>query len=193
MKSWTRTLNLDDAHSLLALAEVGMAAAAWTTACHAALPELSLGRRRELIRILRDNFLDWQDGKLTAGLFLTLYQRAPAPAQMQVLELHWALTHPLTLIATETLIGPAIDHNEPNVPLSDVEALVSAHIETSSVESLRKTRTVLLGALEGVGTLVAKGTGANRSSKPQETFFVSEFLLLQQTLKTPPSSTKARS
>ncbi|MFK7931789.1 MAG: hypothetical protein AB8H79_26670, partial [Myxococcota bacterium] len=71
MKSWTRTLNLDDAHTLLALAQPGSTQAEWTQACHAALPGLSVARRRELVRLLREGFLTWtDDDRIDEGLFL---------------------------------------------------------------------------------------------------------------------------
>lgn len=167
MKSWTRTLNLDDAHTLLALAEKGRTLASWSTACHAALPELSPPRRRELIRILRDQFLDWtQDERVADGLFLRVYSKAPASAQLDLVDVQWALSHPLTLLATEKLVAPALRRGDAKLPLPAVEAFVAQHLVTESAESLRKTRTVLLGAMEGVGTLVTRGTGQHRSLAP---------------------------
>lgn len=164
MKSWTRTLNLDDAHTLLAEVEPGMRVDAWTEACHDLLPELSVARRRELIRILRDGFLEVSsDGRVLPGLFIDRYQDAPAAAQIDLVHLQWALSHPLTLVAIERLVAPALDAGEYDIPLDDVEALVEDLLATSSVESRRKTRTVLLGALEGIGVLVTRGTGQHRA------------------------------
>lgn len=164
MKSWTRTLNLDDAHTLLALAEPGRAQRDWTQACHAALPALSVARRRELVRLLREGFLTWTDEKTIAdGLFLRVYARSSAMAQIDLVAVQWALSHPITLEAVDTLVAPALEADDPAIPLADVEALVQRHLETDSAESLRKTRTVLLGALEGIGTLHTRGTGQHRS------------------------------
>lgn len=166
MKSWTRTLNLDDAHSLLALAEPGLTRAAWMAACHDALPHLSAARRREIVRLLRDGWLDWSDEpepRLLDGLFLRVYATAPAAAQLDLVDVAWALSHPITLVATDALVAPRLDRADRAVPLDEVDALVAAHIETDADESRRKTRTVLLGAMEGIGTMVTRGTGQHRS------------------------------
>lgn len=164
MRSWTRTLNLDDAHTLLALAEPGLTVDEWGEACMDSLPSLSHPRRRELVRILRDAFLTVDDRhRLVADLFLRTYHRSPAIAQIEMVQVQWALTHPLSLIAVKELIAPSLRVEEPDIPLEDVEALVTRHLETSSQESRRKTRTVLLGALDGVGVLVTRGTGQHRS------------------------------
>ena len=167
MKSWTRTLNLDDAHTLLALADKGRTLTSWSNACHTALPDLSPPRRRELIRILRDQFLDWtSDRRVAEGLFLQTYMKAPAVAQLDLVDVQWALSHPLTVLATERLVAPALTRGDTKLPLSAVETFVGQHLVTDSAESLRKTRTVLLGAMEGVGTLATRGTGQHRSLAP---------------------------
>lgn len=163
MKSWTRTLNLDDAHSLLALAEPGSRCEDWARACQDVLPELSVPRRRELVRLVRDGFLDWRDDVLQDGLFLRVYRSSPAMAQIDLVDLQWAMSHPITLVAVEALVGPALDRGHHDIPLDDVEQLVAGRVQTDSSESLRKTRTVLLGAMEGIGTLVTRGTGQHRS------------------------------
>ncbi|MCB9662526.1 MAG: hypothetical protein H6732_00275 [Alphaproteobacteria bacterium] len=163
MKSWTRTLNLDDAHTLLALAQPGRGVADWTAACHPALPGLSQARRRELVRILRDGYLELDRDRIAPGLFLRLYLKSPATAQLGLVQAQWALTHPLSRVAATTLVGPALASGRLDIPLQRVEDLVAAHLETRSQESLRKTRTVLLGALEGIGVLHTSGTGQHRA------------------------------
>lgn len=162
MRSWTRTLNLDDAHTLLALAEPGATVEAWTAACHAALPRLSAPRRRELVRIVRDDFLSWEDGRIELGLFARHYHAAPAMVQVELVNVQWALTHPLPLVAVEALVEPALAAADPEIPLGAVDALVHRTLATRSAASLGKSRTVLLGALEGVGALESSGTGKHR-------------------------------
>jgi hypothetical protein len=172
VKSWTRTLNLDDAHTLLAEAKPGLKVDEWASLCYGLLPALSMARRRELIRILRDGYLDVTpapegDGdppqRILPGLFLRVYSRAPAVAQVDLVQLQWALSHPLSLIAAEALVAPALASGRLDIPLDDVEALVAEHLATGSAESKRKTRTVLLGALEGIGVLITRGTGQHRA------------------------------
>lgn len=164
MKSWTRTLNLDDAHSLLALAEPGLKQKDWVRDCHKALPHLSVARRREVIRILRDGFLEWtRDNCIADALFLRTYSHSPATAQIDLVHHQWALSHDITLLAVEALVGPALLASDDAIQLEQVEDVVAQHIQTDSAESLRKTRTVLLGAMEGIGTIEARGTGQHRS------------------------------
>jgi hypothetical protein len=164
VKTWTRTLNLDDAHTLLALAEPGRSKSDWTAACHQALPDLSVARRRELIRLLREGFLEWTDDDAIAeGLFLKVYANAPASGQIDLVGVQWALSHDLTLTAVKALVAPALHSGELQITLQRVEELVQRSVNTDSAESLRKTRTVLLGALEGLGTLSTRGTGQHRS------------------------------
>ena len=163
MKSWTRTLNLDDAHTLLAVATPGLSLAEWTQRCHTSLPNLSIARRRELIRLLRDGFLEWTDDDTIApGLFLQFYATASATAQIDIVNVQWALSHPITLVGVERLVQPTLESGQTDIPLKDVEKLVASNLHTRSAESLRKTRTVLLGAMEGIGTLVTRGTGQHR-------------------------------
>lgn len=166
MNSWTRTLNIDDAHTLLALAAPGLSRDAWVARCHDALPELSVARRREVIRLLRDGFLEWRQGALSPDGFLAAYRDAPAMAQLDLLQVAWALSHPLPLVVAEQLVAPALAADAPAVALDDLDALVAEHLETSSRESLRKTRTTVIGALEGVGALTSRGTGQHRSLHP---------------------------
>jgi len=164
VKSWTRTLNIDDAHSLLACAEHGLTYAEWKSAAKSLVEHLSVDRQRELFRILRDQFLTWnEDGTVDDGLFMRFYNGSPATAQIDLLDHQWALSHEISLIALRELIGPALESNKPQIALADLDALVARHIDSRSSESLRKTRTVLLGALEGTGTLTTRGTGQHRS------------------------------
>ena len=149
---------------MLALAEPGRKKADWTAACHEALPELSVARRRELIRLLREGFLDWTaDDTIDDGLFLRVYADAPATGQIDLVSVQWALSHDLTLTAVDQLVTPALESGDTVIELQQVEDLVRANLDTDSAESLRKTRTVLLGALEGIGTLATRGTGQHRS------------------------------
>lgn len=166
MKSWTRTLNLDDAHTLLSLTDPGTGRGSWVQMCHEQMPHLSAARRREVIRLLRDGFLEWSDeGHVEDAPFLRFYTHSPAAAQVDLVAHQWALSHDLTLTAAEEVVAPALEAEDPDIPLDRVEQLVKKHLSTRSRESRRKTRTVLLGALEGIGTVATRGTGQHRSIK----------------------------
>lgn len=163
VKSWTRTLNVDDAHTLLALTRPGLSLEDWIRSCRPCLKRLSADRQREVLRLLRDGFLECDGRTIRDGLFLRFYTQAPASAQLDLVQLQWALTHPISLIAVDRLVAPALARGAGEIPLAGVEALVRAHVDTDSAESLRKTRTVLLNALDGVGAMVTRGTGQHRS------------------------------
>lgn len=164
MKSWTRTLNFDDAHTLLALTKPGARLQAWIDLCREHLPHLSADRQREVLRLLRDGFLEIDsDERIDDGLFLRFYTQAPASAQLDLVHLQWALTHPISLVAVAEVVVPALERADPQIALTEVEDLVREHVVTSSAESIRKTRTVLLNALDGVGAMVTRGTGQHRS------------------------------
>lgn len=167
MTPWTRTLNQDDAHTLLALAVPGMHLTAWTETAAAALEHRSPARRTELIRLVREQLLEWDGPHLRGGLFLDHYRTAPALDQLELLAHHWALCHPLPLLASTELVAPALERGDDSLPMVAVEAFVSRSVGSRSASSLRKTRTTLLGALEGVGALSTRGAGRNRSLHPR--------------------------
>lgn len=162
MKSWTRTLNLNDAHTVLALATPGLNQREWTEQCHLALPALSMPRRREIIRLLRDGFLEWDSENhiLNSG-FLAYYSGSAANDQLDLVRYQWALSHPLGLAFMERMFNA----EAPLIPTHEVDQFVEAEIDSDSKESLRKTRTVLLGALEGIGVLSPDTTGPKNHLK----------------------------
>lgn len=168
MKSWTRTLNVEDAHDLLALAQPGRSLVEWSRTCRAGLGHLSAARSSELVRMVRDEFLEVDsDGRIQDGLFLRAYHGASALAQLDLVAVQWALSHPLTCVAAEQLVAPLLDAvpsgEDAELEVDAVEALVSAALSTTSAESRRKTRTVLLGALEGLGVVGDRGPGVQRA------------------------------
>jgi len=170
VKSWTRTLNLDDAHSLLAFAEPGLSYQDWRTDASSLIAHLSADRQREIFRILRDQFLDWSsEGLIEDGPFLAAYQRVPASVQIELLNHHWALSHSLSLIVLRQLVAPALEAEKPDIELADLDRIVAAQVDSGSTQSLRKTRTVLLGALEATGTIIGRGTGQHRSLRAART------------------------
>ncbi len=166
MKSWTRTLNIDDAHTLLAIARPGDDLSVWVARCHESLPALSVARRREVIRLLRDGFLVWQERKLQRTGFMAAYTDASAIAQVDLVHAQWAMSHPLPLVVADQLLAPALARGDASVPLDALDALVVRLLHTDSAESTRKTRTTVIGALEGVGSLASRGTGQHRSLHP---------------------------
>lgn len=162
MKSWTRTLTFSDAHTLLALAEPHMTRSDWEKACYDALEHPSRARQTGLIRLVRENFLVITgDGRIDGrGLFLRLYRSTSAASQEALVRVGWALSHDITLKAVEELVVPAKSGDD--IPLMRVDKFVKKHVDTTAPDALRKTRTILLAALSGLGCVVTKGTGRNR-------------------------------
>src|SRR5690606_16514151 len=74
LTSWTRTLNEEDALTLLDSAHPGARVEEWVELGHQLLPQASLARRRELIRIVREELLDTRDGVIDASAWLRLLQ-----------------------------------------------------------------------------------------------------------------------
>lgn len=163
MRSWTRTLNLDDAHTLLALGQPGTPLLVWQRACHDALSHLSTARCRELIRIVREDFLTVEDHVLLPTPFTEHYAAASPVEQVELVHVQWALTHPLSLQAAIHLVHPALESGSPQIHLAQFTAFVDEQLGTASRASRTKTRTVLVGALEGVGCLGTQGTGRYRT------------------------------
>lgn len=163
MRSWTRTLNLEDAHALLALARPGTPLLVWERACHRHLGHLSTARRRELIRIVREEFLTIVDLRLQENAFLRHYDLATDDEQRELVCAQWALSHPLSLATVAHLVQPALDSDDPQISLARLDTFVAEQLDTDSAQSLGKTRRVLVKALEDVGCLGAQGTGRHRT------------------------------
>jgi hypothetical protein len=185
VKSWTRTLNLDDTHTLLAKSLVGISLDEWTTACHTALPSLSVERRRELIRMIRGEFLTWtEQSTIEDGLFIRLYHSATAMDQIDMVHHRWAASHPLTLETAKSFIAPILEKSsllDPEIPLRELDLFVAKTIKSKSKESLRKSRTVLINALESIGVLTITGTGKNRvirATRGAPSYIAFTFLLM---------------
>lgn len=58
LTSWTRTLNVEDALTLVDSAYAGTSVEEWAERSDLTLPQASPARRRELIRIVRDELLE---------------------------------------------------------------------------------------------------------------------------------------
>ena len=72
--SWTRTLNVEDALTLLDSAHAGTSVEDWAERGDRLLPQASPSRRRELIRIVREELLDSRDGVIVSTAWLRLFQ-----------------------------------------------------------------------------------------------------------------------
>jgi len=186
MKSWTRTLTLADAHSLLVLAQPRMSRSDWERACYKALAHIkSRPRQTDQIRLARENFLVFTgDSRIDGrGLFLRMYRKASAAGQEGLVRVAWALSHDITAKAVEELVAPALASGDQDIPLMRVDKFVKKHAGTEAADALRKTRTTLLDALSGLGCVETRGTGRHRSitatqGHPDATVF--SYLILRE-------------
>ena len=72
LTSWTRTLNEEDALALLDSAHPGTEVAAWEELGDGLLPQASPIRRRELVRMVREELLDHHEGVIVDSAWLHL-------------------------------------------------------------------------------------------------------------------------
>lgn len=164
--TWTRTLNEEDAIALLDLAQAGMSLEAWQEQGHAVLPQPSLPRRREQLRLVREELLDHDGQQILDSRFLRLFHGG-SPHRRRTLFLGRLLRNrPVVHLALEHLVHPALARAE--TPLADEDAdLISAadwddllyhHLPPDTGEpAFAKTRSTLQRALADVGVLELSG------------------------------------
>lgn len=164
--TWTRTLNEEDAVALLDLAQAGMSLAAWQEQGHAALPQPSLPRRREQLRLVRDELLDHDGHQILDSRFLRLFHGG-SPHRRRTFFLGRLLRNrPVVHLALERLVHPALARAE--TPLADDDAdlipaaawddLLRHHLPLDTGEpAFAKTRSTLQRALADVGVLEISG------------------------------------
>lgn len=167
LTSWTRTLNEDDALLLLEEAEPGLAIDAWVEIGHAHLPQAGRDRRTELIRLVRERLLDVDGEAIADTRWHALMRRASPGARRALLHGRYLFDHPWILRVNDALIGPRLDASE--VPLAPRDADRIDHEEWcafvrevaqpgTGLESLKKTRSVLLRNLERLGVITREGS-----------------------------------
>lgn len=164
--TWTRTLNEEDAVALLDLARPDMSLESWQEQGHAVLPQPSLPRRREQLRLVREELLDHDGHQILDSGFLRLFHGG-SPHRRRTLFLGRLLRNrPVVHLALERLIHPTLTRAE--IPLADDDAdLISAadwddllrrHLPPDTGEpAFAKTRSTLQRALADVGVLELSG------------------------------------
>jgi hypothetical protein len=167
LTSWTRTLNEEDALTLLDAAHPGTSVEAWAELGDRLLPQASPARRRELLRIVREELLDSREGTIVGSAWLRLFQEGSPHRRLGLL--YGRLWHgrPLVLRAMEELVHPALERaDRPLAPRDadriDAEAwdrfLRAALRADVPHEAFVKTRSTVQGALRDVGVLEVSGT-----------------------------------
>jgi hypothetical protein len=165
LDSWTRTLNEPDALILLEGAEPGTAAADWLAWGDAELPQPSRPRRRETLKIVREQLLDWTpDDRVADTPLLRLFREGSPLCRRNLLYGRLLESSPWVHRALAALVHPALRAAEAALaPLdSDVighEAWLDFVAKNASLppSAAKKTRSTLQKNLEALGVLESSG------------------------------------
>lgn len=167
LTSWTRTLNVEDALTLLDSAHAGTSVDDWIERGDRLLPQASPARRRELIKIVREELLDARDGVVVASAWLRLFQEGSPHRRLGLLFGRLWRNRPLVSRALDELVHPALEQaDRPLAPhdsdLIDADRwdrfLRSALRPDVPSEAFAKTRSTLQGALRDVGVVEISST-----------------------------------
>lgn len=166
LTSWTRTLNEEDALTLLDSAHAGTSVEEWATLGDRLLPQASPARRRELIRIVREELLDSRDGTIVGSAWLRLFQEGSPHRRLGLLYGRLWRNRPLVLRALDELVHPALERSDRPLAPHDADLIEAEAWDRFLRASLRpdvpheafvKTRSTLQGALRDVGVLEITG------------------------------------
>lgn len=169
LPSWTRTLNEAEAGTLLDAARAGLPVSEWATEAHDRLPQASVARRRELIRMVREDLLDHSEGVIRGSTYLRLFQEGSAHRRKGLLFGRLLARRSLVAPALDALISPALAALD--APLAPEDAgdipteawdrwLRRALKPDIGEEAFRKTRSTLQSAFEDAGVLAISGARA---------------------------------
>lgn len=164
--TWTRTLNEEDAIHLLDVARPGTLLSDWQTEGHAVLPQPSQPRRREQLRLVREELLDHDGQQILDSLFLRLFHAA-SPHRRHTLFLGRLLRNrPIVHCALEHLVHPALLRAEAPLAPEDADLIPSTVWDDflrrrlppdTGEPAFAKTRSTLQRALADVGVLDLQG------------------------------------
>ena len=162
LTSWTRTLNEEDALTLLDSAQPGCSVPDWEELGDRLLPQASPNRRRELVRMVREELLDHHDGVILDSTWLRLLQAGSPHRRLGLLYGRLWQNRPVLVRALEELVLPAL--READRPLARYDSdlidapawdgfLRSVLRPDVPIEAFAKTRSTLQAGLRAVGTL----------------------------------------
>lgn len=166
LTSWTRTLNTEDALTLLDSAHAGTTVADWAEFGDRLLPQAGPARRRELIRIVRDELLDSSDGVIVESAWLKLLQNGSPHRRAGLLYGRLWRNRPLLQRALHTLVQPALERTDRPLAPHDSDLIEADAWDRFLRAVLRpdvpheafvKTRSTVQGALRDVGVLDIAG------------------------------------
>lgn len=184
MKSWTRTLNEEDALLLLELALAEPQLEAWQEQAHEKLPQASRARRRETIRIVERELLDIEGGRIRRTTYLRLFDEGRPGRRHDLLYGRLLFPNPWIRVALAELVLPQLAQtDEPLaprdadlIPADSWDALLEGHLKSGTgAESVKKTRSTLQRNLANLGLLAVNGATTRetrvRRAEPDELAF----------------------
>lgn len=160
--SWTRTLNEEDALTLLDLARAGETVASWAQAGSDRLPQANLPRRREQLRIVREELLDHAGGCILDSAFLRLMHDGSPHRRQCLLYGRLFAQRPLVRLALDELVHPALAIADRPLAPEDADLIapdvwdrfLRGHLRPGIPrEAFLKTRSTLQGALRDLGVI----------------------------------------
>jgi hypothetical protein len=169
LTSWTRTLNEEDALTLLDNAHGGMSVADWADLADRLLPQASAARRRELIRMVREELLDVRNDAVVASAWLRLFQDGNPHRRLGLLYGRLWRNRPLVQRALDELVHPALERADRPLAQYDADLIDADTWDRFVRQSLRpdvppeafaKSRSTVQGALRVVGVLEISGSHA---------------------------------
>ena len=166
LPSWTRTLNEAEAGTLLDAARGGLRLEVWAASAHELLPQASLERRRELIRMVREDLLDHVDGAIQETAFLRLFQAGSAHRRRSLFFGRLLARRALISPALDALITPALvaasaplaPATAGDIPAEAWDAWLRSRLKPDiGDEAFKKTRSTLQTAFADAGVLTITG------------------------------------
>lgn len=167
--SWTRTLNEDDAITVVLDAQPGQRLADWEARAHDVLPQANRARRVETIRLVRDQLLDLHADRIAPSTWLRLFQEGSPARRLGLLYGRLHARRPWILRAADELILPHLARADEPLAPHDADLIapdewtdfVARHrLERTRPESVKKTRTVIQRNLARLGVLEITAEGA---------------------------------
>lgn len=169
LPSWTRTLNESEAFTLLDHARPGVSLDQWAREGHDLLPQASLARRRELIRIVREDLLDHDGTTIAESAFGRLFRAGSPHRRRGLLYGRLLARRPLVRPALEALVAPAFARMDAplappdadRIPAQDWDEWLRGVLRPGIPdEAFKKTRSTLQTALADAGTVTISGSTA---------------------------------
>jgi len=166
LTSWTRTLNEEDALVLVDAAREGASIDEWTELADRLLPQANPARRRELIRIVREDLLDIRAGVIFDSSWLRLFHDGSPYRRLGLLYGRLWRNRPVVLRALDELVHPALERSDRPLAPHDAD-LIDGNVWDRFLrstmrpdvprEAFAKTRSTVQAALRSVGVVEITG------------------------------------